>query len=119
MEQKTNFKPASLVILMGLPGSGKSTFAKILQEKLKGSCVVVNFEYDQLIPLEQQKQFASEKFSDTTAQSWKQERKSILDNIDNYLNGNQVLTFNPTSINRERDSHVLIIDDNNYYGSMR
>ena len=118
MEQKKDFKPASLVILMGLPGSGKSTFAKILQEKLKGSCVV-HFEYDQLIPLEQQKQFASEKFSDTTAQSWKQERKSILDNIDNYLNGNQVLTFKPTSINRERNSHVLIIDDNNYYGSMR
>ena len=118
MEQKPNFKPASLVILMGLPGSGKSTFAKILQEKLKGSCVV-HFEYDQLIPLEQQKQFASEKFSDTTAQCWKQERKSILDNIDNYLNGNQVLTFKPTSINREKDSHVLIIDDNNYYGSMR
>jgi len=118
MERKTSFKPASLVILIGLPGSGKSTFAKILQEKLKGNCVV-HFEYDQLIPLEQQKQFASEKSSDTAAQSWKQERKFILDNIDNYLNGNQVLTFKPTSINRERDSHVLIIDDNNYYGSMR
>merc|ERR1712210_105397 len=96
MAGNTSFKPASLVILIGLPGSGKSTFAKILQ-----------------------KQLASENFADTTAQSWKQERKYILNNIDNYLNGNQVLTFKPTSIDCERDSHVLIIDDNNYYGSMR
>ena len=118
MAGNKSFKPASLVMLIGLPGSGKSTFAKILQEKLKGKCVV-HFEYDQFIPLEQQKQLASENFGDTSAQSWKQERKSILDNIDNYLNGNQVLTFKPTSIDRERDSHVLIIDDNNYYGSMR
>jgi len=113
-------KPATLVILMGLPGSGKSTFAKILQENLKRHCVL-QIEYDQLIPIEQQKQFASE--IDTScssdAQNWKQERKSILENIDSYLNGDQVSTFKPNSINREENSHVLIIDDNNYYGSMR
>ena len=52
-------KPATLVILMGLPGSGKSTFAKILQENLNRHCVV-QIEYDELVPLELQKQLASE-----------------------------------------------------------
>ena len=54
-----SLKPATLVILMGLPGSGKSTFAKVLQENLSGHCVL-QIEYDQLIPLELQKQLASE-----------------------------------------------------------
>ena len=52
-------KPATLVILMGLPGSGKSSFAKSLQENLKEHCAL-HIEYDQLIPLELQKQLASE-----------------------------------------------------------
>ena len=54
-----SLKPATLVILMGLPGSGKSTFAKVLQENLNEHCVL-QIEYDQLIPLELQKQLASE-----------------------------------------------------------
>merc|ERR1719225_544713 len=104
---------------MGLPGSGKSTFAKVLQENLNEQCVL-QIEYDQLIPLELQKQLASEiDASGNYSQNWKQERKSILENIDNYLNGDQVLALKPTSINREKDSYILIIDDNNYYGSMR
>jgi len=114
-----SLKPATLVILMGLPGSGKTTFAKVLQANLNGHCVL-QIEYDQLIPLELQKQLASEiDASGNYSQNWKQERKSILENIDNYLNGDQVLALKPTSINREKDSYILIIDDNNYYGSMR
>jgi len=112
------YQPATLVILMGLPGSGKSSFAKILQEKLGNSAV--HIEYDQLISLEQQKQFASDESAETdNAQNWKEERKSIVDNIDSYLIGDQVSKFLPVSLNREETSHVLIIDDNNYYASMR
>ena len=81
----------TLVILLGLPGSGKSSFAKMLNERLENSKI---FEFDQFVPLEKQ------------IDNMKADRKKLLENVDR-------------EIEKSEQTLVFIIDDNNYYTSMR
>ncbi len=105
-------KPAVIVVLLGLPASGKSTFARLLSANLSDSSSVI-IEYDKLVPLAQQKSFLDH------PGEWKAERKSILEQVDQYLNGEAIETFAPNAANRQSQKLTVIIDDNNYYSSMR
>ena len=113
-------KPAAIVLLIGLPASGKSTFAKLLQKKLqdKEDFVSIHAEYDDLISLEKQKEYAEDSDND----KWKSERKAILQNVDNFIscqNDSFVKLKLDKNANREKDTLIVVIDDNNYYNSMR
>ena len=95
-----------IVVLMGLPGSGKTHFSKAIQKMLPNSILI---SFDDLISITKQRQLADES-------KWKIERQSILQQIDQYLSGKEVrnITHKPFE-----QGQVVIIDDNNYYQSMR
>ena len=95
-----------IVVLMGLPGSGKTHFSKLIQTKLS-TCTLITF--DDLIPIAKQKQLADES-------KWKEERQRVIQQMDQYLSGNEVLEI---SDKKFEHNSILIIDDNNYYQSMR
>ena len=110
-----------IVVLVGLPGSGKTELCKRLSEKLrseKSSCIHVC--YDQLISLEKQKNIIQEQGA------WKEERGKIVSAVDSLLSGAEVEKSNDNEIYRvlkedykRREKHTLLIDDNNYLQSMR
>ncbi|XP_065172758.1 L-seryl-tRNA(Sec) kinase [Atheta coriaria] len=77
-----------IIVLVGLPGAGKSTFSKLCKTYLTEYHVEV-YHYDDLCVT-----FSTD------------ERKSILNQAENYILHNKT-------------PNVLIIDDNNYYKSMR
>lgn len=107
-------KPAAIAVLVGLPGSGKSTFAKHLAHALKDTQIkAIIVEYDHLIPIEKQRQFMLE----ADQQSWKSERKAIVEKVSDFLKSKPVYEFQ--EINRQAEQVLVIIDDNNYYSSMR
>ncbi len=99
----------AILVLMGLPGSGKTTLATALSAKLTDSDFeVFTVTYDAEISHEKQKELAVK----SDEQAWKAERKVILAKVDKHLEnvGNEA---------KELTNHVIIIDDNNYYSSMR
>ena len=55
-------QPAVIVVLIGLPAAGKSTFTKLLSDLIATSSYddykVVKVIYDELIPIELQKKYA-------------------------------------------------------------
>ena len=114
-----SIQPAAIVVLIGLPAAGKSTFAKLLSDKLNGNeykdIKTVLVTYDELIPLENQKKYAE----NHSEKEWKIQRQSISKNVDKMLSGEEVQCFKIPKIDRNMDKIVFIIDDNNYYGSMR
>ena len=99
-------KKPVIVVVMGLPGSGKTYFSKLIQEKLVNS---TRISFDDLVTITQQKQLVDES-------KWKEERQSVLQRIDQYLSGKKVQEFSDELFEQDR---VVIIDDNNYYQSMR
>jgi O-phosphoseryl-tRNA(Sec) kinase len=103
---------------MGLPASGKSTFSKQLCEKLpKSDIQTILVSYDEIIPLDRQRQLAN----NTDSLVWKSERKAILENVECLLSGAKVSSSSlcSTAIDRTEKQVLIIIDDNNYYSSMR
>ena len=61
-----------LLALIGLPGSGKTTFAKAINVELEDTCVV-HVCYDELIPLERQRAIAKK----DSEEDWKEARKAV------------------------------------------
>lgn len=113
-------QPAVIVVLIGLPAAGKSTFTKLLSDQIHSSYhdyKIVKVIYDELIPIELQKKYA-ENPSET---EWKNQRQSITDNVDLLLSGQEVKQgfLKPNKIDRKNFKYVFVIDDNNYYNSMR
>ena len=110
-----------IVVLVGLPGSGKTELCKRLSERLrseKSTCIHVC--YDQLISLEKQKNIILEQGA------WKEERGKIVSAVDSLLSGAEVEKSNDNEMYRvlkknykRREKHTLLIDDNNYLQSMR
>jgi len=111
-------QPAVIVVLIGLPAAG--TFTKLLSDQIHSSYhdyKIVKVIYDELIPIELQKKYA-ENPSET---EWKNQRQSITDNVDLLLSGQEVKQgfLKPNKIDRKNFKYVFVIDDNNYYNSMR
>ena len=100
MAEAVSSKRICLVVLIGLPGSGKTTFCRQFQTFIKGqpnlsSFGVVNVCYDQLIPISKQKDIAllATVDSDTKSlesncevdQNWKSCRKNIVNSVDQLI----------------------------------
>ena len=123
-ENEVLLQPAVIVVLIGLPASGKSTFTKLLSDQIHTSHANDNYKvvkviYDELIPIELQKKYAE----NPSENEWKIQRQSITDNVDLLLSGQEVLKqqgfLKPNKIDRKNFKYVFVIDDNNYYNSMR
>lgn len=78
---------ASIVVLMGLPAAGKTTFSKLLSDKIdsKTDLKSVRVTYDELIPLEIQKKYAQ----NPSETEWKTQRQTILNSVDKLLEGQE------------------------------
>ncbi len=103
-------KRKAILVLMGLPASGKTTLSTVLAKSLTEFHVHV-VTYDQEVSLEKQKELVDKATSNEDEQVWKRERKAILAKVDQYLISD--------SDNKEDKDLVVVIDDNNYYSSMR
>jgi len=85
-----------IVVLVGLPGAGKTTFAKRL-----GKTTV---SFDEVLPLDQQRALAAGADGEPQAGEWKLARRDMRDRVRGALLGG---------------CQVVVVDDNNYYRSMR
>ena len=109
-----------IVVLIGIPGSGKTEFCKRMIEKYKierSSCIHVC--YDQLISLEKQKNIIQEQGA------WKEEREKIVRAVDSLLMeaenemSNEYFEVLKKDYLKSSEKHIFLIDDNNYLQSMR
>jgi len=113
-----------ILVLMGIPGAGKSTFAekyaKYLTEQQR-DIGAVHVSYDKLIPLEVQKQTVNEDGL------WKKLRTNILESVDLRIHEHKGTAcelerndfYDKVKLEGEHKKRVLIIDDNNQLSSMR
>ena len=92
-----------IVLLVGLPGAGKTTFAKMLSQANSAAfCATVSF--DEVLPLEEQKALSTAPSSSDN--KWKLARRDMKARV-------------RKEIAERNDDIIVFVDDNNYYRSMR
>lgn len=98
-----------IVVLIGIPGSGKTTFTKLFGEASgEGEaemCSTKTISFDQVLPLEEQKNLATSGEEVNSSGEWKRARQEMRDLVKTELTASS--------------SKVVLVDDNNYYRSMR
>ena len=125
----------SLILLLGLPGCGKTTFAEKLRAVLEQQqgLVPVIISFDKFIPLEEQAAF-SQQASESDEKLFKSQRTALRNGILQALADEHGSTKEVSIINECVKEHILkelknaatankfpilILDDNHYYRSMR
>ncbi|XP_014282360.1 L-seryl-tRNA(Sec) kinase [Halyomorpha halys] len=90
----------SILCLIGLPASGKTYLASLIEKNKLGFTEILHFCYDNLIEW------------NTDQTIWKEERKIILLNVED-----TIISF----LNKKQPMHklLIILDDNMFYRSMR
>ena len=153
---KSCFCSCVILALIGLPGSGKTSFVKSLTEYYNLTQTeatktrVVHVCYDNLVPLKRQAQMAkNEDHHHPDRETWKIVRKDIVKSVEMLLENNlkspekeEGANVNECQMERESSPEIhnffsilneklevaaqdkkefllLVIDDNNYYRSMR
>lgn len=127
----------ALVLLVGIPGAGKSTVCKKLAFYLKSRCVkkalcILHVCYDDIIPLSDQRNFVKLKQNDdhnySENETWKNARHNVFSKVDELIkclktrseNASLHNFFNLSNVIVESDaSYIVLLDDNFYYRSMR
>jgi O-phosphoseryl-tRNA(Sec) kinase len=124
-----------LVIIIGLPGSGKTTLCRALVEFLKTSCKTSNYIAQHAIPICYDKMIPVSvfRYRDNSSQ-WKEARRGIVNYVKNlvsYFKGleqHNIANSFEISVREEllkllqtekQRRFYIIIDDNMYYHSMR
>ena len=115
-----------IVVLLGLPGSGKSTLGRQLREKaVERGETVLTVDYDELIPLAKQAKMVEEEGA------WKKEREAIggavsrlLENIDGAGSNDEAVPYlwqlkETCLVSGNMAKVTVLVDDNNYLSSMR
>lgn len=98
--------PSCILVLLGLPGSGKTTLARKLTTFISEwhhNAVINCVSFDDLVPLQVQAEIASA----TSDQTTKACRSSMKDSVESFL------------CSVKESPCIVIVDDNNYYRSMR
>lgn len=90
--------PIGIVVLIGLPAAGKTTFSQKIVKRLSSNSKCHTINYDALI-------------KNHTKDHYKQSRKSVLDSVESLIMGLRSKTA-PCK-------QLIIVDDNMYYRSMR
>lgn len=120
-----------LVLLVGLPGAGKTTFCKnLVAEFAKSDFAVFHVCYDRFVDLEEQAKLVQ----NDESQKWKDKRKEIIFQVENFL---QTITEKKEFSEAEKyfllkvdkdvedlrnisaSPLIFLLDDNFYYNSMR
>jgi len=108
VEAKSHWQ-SCIVVLIGIPGSGKTTFAKLFGEASEeGEAEMFPtkaISFDQVLPLEEQKNLATSGEGDNGSGEWKRARQEMRDLVKTELTASS--------------PKVVLVDDNNYYRSMR
>ncbi|XP_078280724.1 2',3'-cyclic-nucleotide 3'-phosphodiesterase isoform X2 [Rhinoraja longicauda] len=86
----------SFFIVRGLPGIGKSTFAKQIEEKYQSICAVASADSCEISPLPQESEAGSSSRYDKVDQQIKQ-----------YLEDKKIIVVDDTHHNRERLDHLF------------
>ena len=115
-----------LVVLIGIPGSGKSSFCSLYSEYLLSkNCDCIHVCYDKLIPLETQVKMKDKEGS------WKAEREKIVEAVEQVIRitkSDELEDIENVYVDEIVDNKVIktkkvrtviLIDDNNYLSSMR
>lgn len=128
----------ALVVLVGLPGVGKSTVCKNLSSYVNGKCEgqkvhYIHVCYDELIPLSAQERFAQlkqcgEEMRHSANENWKTARRNVHSKVDQLVECLKSKNLNDFVLNffnlsnkiiEEEALYVVLLDDNFYYRSMR
>ncbi|XP_037071380.1 L-seryl-tRNA(Sec) kinase-like [Pollicipes pollicipes] len=120
---------ACLLILIGLPGSGKTTLAGRLCAQLADIYHLVHVEYDAVIDLEEQVRLQAARAAGDDDDAWRAARRALEAAVEAMLTGGEVPADTLPAVLRQPVARpagrpagrpaVLIIDDNMYLRSMR
>jgi len=122
----SNDDQVCLVVLIGIPGSGKSSFCDLYSDFLATkNCDCIHVCYDQLIPLTLQAEMRGEDGR------WKAEREKIVEAVEQVIklktdceaiediDNSYVDKIQAKASIADSQRTVVLIDDNNYLPSMR
>ena len=119
-------KHASVVLMCGVPASGKSAFASAMKRNINNTCVTCGIRYDPIVLIDYDeiandivRKSSSESahtatFSETDLQAWRDSREAALSQLETELRNYFAET------NDADDNNLLVIlDDNFFLRSMR
>ncbi|XP_043224116.1 L-seryl-tRNA(Sec) kinase-like isoform X1 [Amphibalanus amphitrite] len=124
--------PSCLLILIGLPGSGKTSLARKLQLALSRQYRVVHVEYDAVVDLSEQARLQAAAAAGEGDEGWRNARRELeraveevitSGDIPEFINGANMKDNGSDGVTEESTEAerptVFIIDDNMYLRSMR
>ncbi|KAL5273740.1 PSTK family protein [Megaselia abdita] len=88
-----SLRPVSVIAVVGLPGAGKTTFCEKITKENNLGMNIVHFCFDTLFPW-------------SNESNYKENRNRFLDLVE-------------SSVLNSREKTLILVDDNNYYQSMR
>ena len=121
---------ASVLVMCGLPGSGKSTFASAMRRNINSTCVACGIRYDPIVLIDydeiandivrksSSKSAHTATFSETDLQAWRDSREAALSQLETELR-NYFAETNDADDNTSHSNLLVILDDNFFLRSMR
>ena len=119
---------ASVLVMCGLPGSGKSTFASAMRRNIN-TCVACGIRYDPIVLIDydeiandivrksSSKSAHTATFSETDLQAWRDSREAALSQLETELRN--YFAESDADDNTSHSNLLVILDDNFHLRSMR
>ena len=120
---------ASVLVMCGLPGSGKSTFASAMRRNINSTCVACGIRYDPIVLIDydeiandivrksSSKSAHTATFSETDLQAWRDSREAALSQLETVLRN--YFAESDADDNTSHSNLLVILDDNFFLRSMR
>ena len=122
-------KHASVVLMCGVPASGKSAFASAMKRNINNTCVTCGIRYDPIVLIDYDeiandiaRKSSSESahtatFSETDLQAWRDSREAALSQLETELRN--YFAESDADDNEGHNNLLVILDDNFFLRSMR